>query len=314
MRIKDYISRWLQQGGFLPDYGVFGNPYESKMQFGETLWHNVTSLVTSLINDVTFVRESGADLFQFAELSNFYNACGELILTRLYDKGFVVISRRSTGYVVLNDNEYETKYDADSGWRRVIAKDGGKVYVIKSHAYEVYGKSERKMCSGFIDFADNVLNASNTCSARLGALVVASPSSGSSPVGAVLNDKQKKELEDQISKDYGSLRRQRQIMVLPRSMDFQTISLAGIDARTYDKLKLAIFAMCDCVKVPANQVAIIAGTSAHSLSNGGELIEGDFQRYATFERLLNRSLIALARELGIPMTYTIYNKPIRSNG
>jgi hypothetical protein len=48
------------------------------------------------------------------------------------------------------------------------------------------------------------------------------------------------------------------------------------------------------------------------LSNGGELKEGDFAKYQTFERLLNKTFIALANAMLLKVDYQIYNKPQRN--
>ena len=69
---------------------------------------------------------------------------------------------------------------------------------------------------------------------------------------------------------------------------------------------------CDRVKVPANQVAIIDANSSKTLSNGTELREGDYNKYQSFERLLNHTFVRLAEEMGMDLTYTIYNKPLRN--
>ena len=75
---------------------------------------------------------------------------------------------------------------------------------------------------------------------------------------------------------------------------------------------MAVLAICDRMKVPANQVAIIDANSSKSLSNGSELREGDFNKYQSFERLLNRTFVQMAQAYGMTVDYTIYNKPIRT--
>jgi hypothetical protein len=119
-------------------------------------------------------------------------------------------------------------------------------------------------------------------------------------------------MEEEISKEYGLLNRQRQVMLLPRSMRFDTINLTSIDTRLNERVRVAVLAICDRVKVPANQVAIIDANSSKSLSNGSELREGDFSKYQSFERLLNRTFVKMASDIGLNVDYTIYNKPERN--
>ena len=53
---------------------------------------------------------------------------------------------------------------------------------------------------------------------------------------------------------------------------------------------------------------------SQTLANGTELREGDYNKYQSFERLLNHTFVRLAEEMGMDLTYTIYNKPQRING
>ena len=46
-----------------------------------------------------------------------------------------------------------------------------------------------------------------------------------------------------------------------------------------------------------------------SFANGSEMIAGDFSKYQSFERLLNRTFVRFADDLGLQVDYQIYNKP-----
>ena len=131
-----------------------------------------------------------------------------------------------------------------------------------------------------------------------------------SPVMQTITDAEKQQAEQEISEGYGSLKNQKQIQIWKMAMKFTTISLSGIDRQTIEKSKFAIEAICDRLKVPANQVSIIeASSNTNSLSNGGQLREGDILKYKTFERLLNKTFVKMARDLDLQIDYTIYNKP-----
>jgi hypothetical protein len=97
-------------------------------------------------------------------------------------------------------------------------------------------------------------------------------------------------------------------------MHFQVIGMDGVDRKLTEKVRACVLAICDRVKVPANQVAIIDANSSKTLSNGTELREGDYNKYQSFERLLNHTFVRLAEEMGMDVDYTIYNKPERNNG
>lgn len=317
MSIKDYI-RLFRDGRrgvrlTFEDYvraGYVGaNFAEARQAFGRCIWANVVEMITRLCNDVTFVNVGGGDVLLFADFVRFFNEQGERLMLKVYNEGFAVVGRNEYGFTILDSDKYSKVSDGGEVYLLPNDKDD-RIYLLTSSTFEAFGVSDRVLCKPYIEYLDNALNASNTCSARLGALVIASPQSGG-PVAAVLPDEQKKKLEEQISKEYGALKKQRQIMLLPRSMDVKTINLAGIDMRTTEKVKTACLVIADRMQVPANQIALIEGTSGKGLTNGGELQQGDFMRYATFERMLNRTFVRLATDVGLRVDYTIYNKPTR---
>ena len=315
MRITNYITSIFRRRDSVLSEQISCQSWawdvcEAARPFGQVVWLNITELLTNLINDVTFSDRSGNALL-FAQFKDFVNRYGEKVLIRLFDEGAVVIGYDSLGFRVLKDREYIQESNSDDTVIRPVDQSVS-VYVMKSSAFETRGMSDRQLCSPYIEYIDNALNASNTCSARLGALVVGSPSqSGAIPTATVLTKEQKEDVEKNLSNEYGSLRRQKQFMILPRSMNFQTISLSGLDQRTADKVRAAILVICDRIKVPANQVAFVDAMSSKTLSNGTELREGDFSKYQSFERLLNRTFIRMANDAGLKVDYTIYNKPQR---
>lgn len=316
MKITDYIRRRFtrQSEEKLPfnHNSVLANFRISRLQFGRVVFLNIVEILTDLLNDIEFVSSGKNEALLLAQFRLFVRDYGQYLLNATYLNGFVVVSQDAYGFRILGANEY-TLHAAEHGYKKVVANDPAlKVYVVYSETYQTTGVSDAAFLSPFTTYLDNVLNGSNTISERMGALVVASPRNGSSaPTAAMLTKEQKDALEKDMMKQYGCLDSQRNIMVLPREMDFQTINLSGIDLRTNDKARLAILAICDRIKVPANQVAIIDANSSKSLSNGSELREGDFNKYQSFERLLNRTIMKLAKEVGLSLDYTIYNKPQR---
>lgn len=318
MKVTDYIREAF---GRTRDRILFSHystpswawsPCERQMPFGRVVWSNITEIMASIANDVTFTNLSPDKALTFASFKHLFELDGEHIITRLFDDGAVAIGYDDTlGFWLMKPSEY-TKTTIGDDTILTANRPEIKMYVMRSSTFESKGISDRTMCEPFIQFIDNALNASNTASARLGALIVGSPMQSSAmPTATVLTKEQKHELEKSLSQEYGSLSGQKQFLLLPRSMNFQTISLAAIDQRTADKVRLAILAICDRIKVPANQVAIIDANSSKSLSNGSELREGDFNKYQAFERLLNRTFVRMAMEAGLSVDYTIYNKPAR---
>ena len=133
------------------------------------------------------------------------------------------------------------------------------------------------------------------------------------PTATVLTKEQKQEMEKEMRKEYGALSDQSNIMLLPREMSWQTINLAGLDLKMQEKVKIAILAIADRIKIPANQVAIIDAQSSKQLANGSEIREGDKLKYKSFRRLFERTFADMAREYGLRIDYIIDGEPIGEN-
>lgn len=308
MKIFDYFKpkhTFLKDNGYTQCWQL-----EERRSFGRLVWLNAVELLTDLCNDVTFVY-TGIELSKFAEFKVFFANQAEIVLQRYFSQGYCVIAYTGISFKLLDEDEYKfvnTRRD-----KRVEPKNPKyTIYVMRSPSYSEFQKSDRELSKPALELIDNALNASNTCSARLGTLVVATPSTPNAvPTPLVLTEQQKKDLEEELSKEYGGLSNQKQLMILKRGMNFQTISLAGIDARTAEKVRMGVCLVADRLKIPANQIAILDANSNKTLANGSELREGDFNKYQTFERLLNRTFIQMARECGLNVDYIIYNKPVR---
>lgn len=283
-----------------------------RLDYSRVIFRNIIELLTDLVNDVTFKNVGGVNNMLFASYVNFFNSYAAIVLNRLYRYGFVVIGYTvGRGFFLMNNGQdYREINEQDASI--VVPFDASViVYVMRSPVFREEGVSDFALCKPFLTFLNDVLNSSATVSRRLGAVVVTSPKNlSSAPTQTILREEEKKDLEKQLGREYGSLRNQNQIMVLPREMNFQTISLAGLDMHTEKKARLAILAIADRIKVPSNQIAIIDANSSKALANGGEQREGDKLKYKTFERLLNYTFVEFAKSVGLIVDYDIYNKPI----
>lgn len=311
-RIQQYFFRRWQ---VLATYS-FGWGGMTCHPFGQALFRNVVELLTDLSNDVVWKNAKLGQNSKFAEFQIFFERDAQLVLWRYYKQGYVVIGMKddplNPKFVVFDEDQYRLVTINNVCY--VESKvEGWKCYVMRSELYRETRRSDYDEVEPFVKFLDNVFNSANTASEKMGTFIVASPET---PTGyntpVVLNKEQKKDLENEIAKEYGSLSRQRQMMLLPRGMKFQTLSLEGIDKKLSEKVRLCVLAICDRIKVPANQVAIIDANSSKTLANGSELREGDFNKYQSFERLLNHTFVRMAMEIGLNVTYTIYNKPLRT--
>ena len=325
MRIIDEIKkRWYRRGQVLID-GRTGASVHGwgfcNHDFASLIWYNICDLLTDLAEDVKVADASGArplgdEGAKFAAYRAFFYAWGKTILQRLFDEGYVVIGYAPNAYRFwqMDSKEYQVKTEGDI---TIITPHDPtvEVYVMKSSTYVSRNKSDKAICKGFLDFLDDVLNGSATVSKRLGAVVIASPKNlTSSPTAVVLSEEQKEKLEKEMREDYGALSKQSNLMLLPREMAWQVINLAGLDLKMQEKVKTAILAIVDRIKIPANQVAIIDAQSSKQLANGGEIREGDKLKYKTFRRLFERTWVDMATYYGLKISYAIDGEPIGESG
>lgn len=316
MKITDYIrnifSRW--SNNTIYDRSLahgFGDFRCSTEPFADLVFYNICDLMTDLTASVTFMHKGG-DLALFAGFKAFFDAWGKYVLNVLFESGYVVIGRRQndTYFWVMSKDEY-TEYQGENDLVKVKPiKDDVEVYVITSQTKMLKGKSDKELLRPFLRYMDNVLNGSSTIAERLGAVIIMSPQQASgSPMNTIISQKEKEDLEKEVGEKYGFLRKQSSVMILPNAMNIQTVSLAQLDQRTVEKVKVAITAICDRIKVPANQVAILDANNSKAFANGTELREGDIIKYRNFRRLLNQTFWQFAENIGLQVDYTIENEP-----
>ena len=319
MRIIDEIKRRFFRAGEVINWwgsrSWFDNWGFCKNKFADVIWYNICDILTDLIEDVKLQNDAGTDasLQKYISFKVFVYTHGKQVLQRLFDEGYVVIGYNFNTSVFwqMRESEYEKISADDATIVRPKNPDEVRAYVMKSSTYVTYAKSDRAICKGFLDFLDDVLNASATVSKRLGAVVVASPKNlTNAPTATVLTEEQKKKMEEEMRRDYGALSNQSNLMLLPREMSWQVINLAGLELRMQEKVKTAILAIVDRIKIPANQVAIIDAQGSKQLANGSEIREGDKLKYKTFRRLFERTFVDMAREYGIRISYQIDGEPI----
>lgn len=290
----------------------------TRLEFADVVFLNAVQLVTDLANDVTFMLKAG-DAAIFNAFVEFFNINAQFVLDTLYRDGVVTIAHTQVGegrfaahkFYVPQATEY-TVIPTTRGYKIRSNVPDVEMYALVSPTFEQINQSDRAAVMPWLVFINNVINSSNTVSARLGSLVVATPSTPSGAAAPVtLQDWERKEIEKEITDNYGSLAEQSQFLLFGQDMKLQTINLAGLDQRTLDKFKMAVLVIADRLKIPANQIATVDAMSSKSFANGTEMREGDFRKYQTFERLLNRTFVRFANDLGLQVDYTIYNKPER---
>lgn len=293
-------------GGF-----SFGDIMSETLPFSKLVFLNISEILTDLTNDVTFENKStlSNNTELFIQFDVFFKSFGKYVFGKLYQDGYVVIGYGELGFKVLTQSEYTTRTGANNTILVEPINRNFQVYVMRSETYRLAGSSDVALLQPFLKLLDNVMGGANTIAARLGALIVASPKQSNNPTPDIMGEVQKKTIETDMTNNYGLVGNQKLFYLFSRPMELQTISLASLDNKMQEKLKVCVLAIADRIKVPANQIALIDAMTSKSFANGSEMIAGDFAKYQSFERLLNNTFVAMANDIGLRVDYTIYNKP-----
>ena len=311
MKLKEIIneiipSRYQFVNRTMPVTSAFET---TNRAFADMVWLNCCELLTDLCDDVTLTYAGKAeDAYKFGAFKAFFYMSGAQTMQTLFDNGFAVIGYNGINFWIMDTTEYRLQMQGKINTAKPINPQH-ELYVMRSSVYAKTNKSDKQLALPWLQMLDDIANASNTITKRMGVVVVASPKNNNN-VNVILTKSQKEEIEKELRTDYGALRNQSQVMVLPREMNWETINLAGLDLKAFEKIRYCVQMLCDRIKVPANQVSFIDANASKALSNGSELREGDKLKYKAFRRLFERTFADMARNLNILLTYTIDGEPI----
>lgn len=286
--------------------------------FGDTVFYNCVGLVTDLAGETNVTV--GGDIFLAASFKQLFDNYAELAWHLYYKKGYFVVGRRDDYLWVMGEDEYSRQSDSADGEVYIRAKDGDiTTYVIKSDKMQVMGESHYMLCKPYVEYISAVMTSSLMTHKRMGVTVLASPeTSQGALMPTTLDDPQIADLENEYQKKFGALKNQSTLMLFPQAMKVQTVSLATLDIKAAEKVRMGITAIADTLRIPANQLAEIDANKSAALSNGGEMREGDRLKYSTYKRLWYSTFGRLANTLGLPdATITLDNDPtkiIQNNG
>ena len=280
------------------------------LDFATIVFENICDLLVDLVSDTTLILKSGNPT-TFKAFSDFFYRDGKRTLVDIFVNGYAVIGYIDGKFEILDTDDYYKKTDGkklefvhrDPYWQ-------GRIIVFEGEHHRIYQMSHLEKLKPFMQLLDNVLNASNTITKKLGVSIFATPRtvSGMNTVSKLL-PKEIEQLEKITEKNYGALDTQKIIHFLSDDLRFEIINLAGQNLGLNEKMRIAVLAIADKIKIPANQVSLIDANTSKAFTNGTEMEEGDFQKYQAFERLLQSTFIELAKMLHIEITYEIYNKP-----
>jgi len=280
------------------------------LDFATIVFENACDLLVDLVSDTSLILKSGNPA-AFKAFSDFFYRDGKRTLVDIFANGYVVIGYLNGRFEILSTDDYFKKTDGkklefvhrNPHWQ-------GEIIVFEGEHHRIYGMSHYEKLKPFLEMLNNVLNASNTITKKLGVTIFATPRtvSGMNTVQKLLPSEIEK-LEKSVEKNYGALDTQKIIHFLSDDLKFEIINLAGQNLGLNEKMRVATLAIADKIKIPANQIGLIDANTSKAFANGSEIKEGDFQKYQSFERLLVSTFVELAKMLQIDITYEIYNKP-----
>ena len=282
-------------------------------KFAEVIFENITEILIDLQSDTSLIFKGGNDI-SFDIINLFFKKEGKKFLYYTYRYGRVFLTFEDNALTIADpiDIYKETKGDYDYFFSK--KNKAKRVIIFDSEHYQMYGKSHFDKLFPFFDLLNNILNASNTITKRLGVAVFATPvTPGSSSFTGNLTPEQKKKIEQELENTYGALESQNILHILTEDLKFNQINLAGQNINLTERSKIAILTIADKIKVPANQISLIDASTSKAFANGSEILAGDFQKYQSFERLLVSTFFPLAEILGCTISYDIYNKPLIKN-
>ena len=280
------------------------------LDFATIVFENICDLLVDLVSDTTLILKSGNPT-TFKAFSDFFYRDGKRTLVDIFANGYAVIGYSDGKFEILDTGDYYKKIDGkkiefvhrNPYWQ-------GEIIVFEGEHHRIYQMSHLEKLKPFMQLLNNVLNASNTVTKKLGVSIFATPRtmSGMNTV-AKLHSHEIEKLEKDIEKGYGAIDTQKIIHFLSDDLRFEIINLAGQNLGLNEKMRVAVLAIADKIKIPANQIGLIDANTSKAFANGSEIKEGDFQKYQAFERLLQSTFVELAKMLHIEITYEIYNKP-----
>ena len=282
------------------------------LDFATIVFENICDLLVDLVSDTTLILKSGNPA-TFKAFSDFFYRDGKRTLVDIFANGYAVIGYLNGRFEILDTGDYYKKTN-DKKLEFVHRNPywQGEIIVFEGEHHRIYQMSHLERLKPFLQLLNNVLNASNTITKKMGVSVFATPRtvSGMNTVSKLL-PKEIEQLEKDIEKSYGygALDTQKIIHFLSDDLRFEIINLAGQNLGLNEKMRVAVLAIADKIKIPANQVSLIDANTSKAFANGSEMKEGDFQKYQSFERLLQSTFIELAKMLHMDITYEIYNKP-----
>lgn len=313
--VKNFISKFLKNNHRHHNIdtpimsGSFYNCYSDI--YGYHIFKFLVRKITNIFSDVV-INYVGGNHSVYLKFKSFLEIYGRLCMDRIYKNGFVVIGiNKITGDItVLNDCDYQYVIS----WNSLNPKSLNEcidAYLLYDGLFFDERISHYQECLPFLKYIDICLNSGKSILEVNGNFIAVSPKAKNefNQMDEPLSEEDREEAERRLS-NYGNQRKQKGLAFFDIPVDIRVIDKTSSSSNMMPVLNKMVEVICDCLDLPANQVAMLDGTYNSTFSNGTEIREGDSLRYATFERMFNEIFLSMAFKLGISINYKISNKPL----
>lgn len=297
-----FFRRRKQQGNFLSykrnDFAIC----MSKYKFADAILSQIQGKIFEALSSAVFYNERPAtNINLFASFDYIVKNQMPLFVSQLFINGVVGFDIEKEGDAITGIRMLSFGEMMQTNGKWLIKGEDKYAHVIYSTNYLVQGKSDYQIIKDLLQHADDVMNAANTTTKRLGAVVFATPPNILNAPGNI-TEKQRGTFEKEMQNDYGMLSEQKQIAILSRPLDFTTISLSSQALQLEPKLQTAFKLICGFLKVPYD-IFPISGQSTYDNQE-----QALMQLYLVADEYCNM-FVKLANSLGLVVSYELTNRP-----
>ena len=145
------------------------------LDFAKVVFENITDILVDLVSDTTLELKSGNSKTFYA-FNKFFTRDGKRAMVEIFKYGYIVIGYKDGNFNLLNADEYQkiTK-DKQLKFKHRDPNWKGDIIVFEGEHHRIYDMSHLEKLKPFLEMLNNVLNASNTITKKLGVSIFATP-------------------------------------------------------------------------------------------------------------------------------------------
>lgn len=278
-RYTDYIN--LAYKRFQDFFGI------SQYQYADAVVASILDPFFVAFKNTEWMPLSGNDSLTFAKFKIFFKQHADDVFFLLYKDGYANVYDDGEVFRVSN-SEYSLK----------------PMYVFVHPDYKHFGKSSETLLKPFLIYLDNILNSANTSIRRLGVMAFLMPKTDA--YGNGLTEKELKEAEERLQREYGVLADQRVIKITSHDYSLATLNIGGANLQFDSRLQSVIKIVSGKIGVPYELVS--AAIIGNPNQTGVYQSEAMKRLYVTVRRYCEM-FVNFAESLGILAKYDNINAP-----